>query len=121
MHMQSTAGKLRHRLTAQHKTQVQDQDTGEIVESWLEYCTVWADVSDLSTKDQIAAQASQSDIRARALVRYSAITAAIDTTMRVLFEGYYYRIDGQPARDLNSRREYLTINLSSGDTAWNNG
>lgn len=115
------AGKLRHRITVEHKTQAQDQDTGEITDSWAEYCTIWADVSDLSTKDQIAAQASQSDIRARAVVRYSPTAAAIDSAMRVLFESYYYRIDGKPTRDLNSRREYLTINLATGDKAWNNG
>ncbi|TDI08521.1 head-tail adaptor protein, partial [Acinetobacter baumannii] len=30
-----------------------------------------------------------------------------------------YKIDGNPMRDPDSRREYLTINLATGDKAWN--
>ncbi|MEE6404712.1 head-tail adaptor protein, partial [Acinetobacter baumannii] len=49
----------------------------------------------------------------------SSTTKQVDSTMRVLFDGYFYKIDGNPMRDPDSRREYLTINLATGDKAWN--
>lgn len=110
---------LRHRITIQQATETQDQTTGKLVRSWVNFATLWASVTDLSTRDQIAAKAAQSTIQARAKVRYSSKSAQVDSTMRVLFDGYYYKIDGNPMRDPDSRREYLTINLATGDKAWN--
>ena len=66
----------------------------------------------------LLAKAANSSIQARAKVRYSSTTKQVDSTMRVLFDGYYYKIDGNPMRDPDSRREYLTINLSTGEK-WN--
>lgn len=110
---------LRHRITIQKPTQTQDQNTGKLIISWSNLTTVWAEVTDLSTRDVIAAKAANSTIQARAKVRFSSTTKQIDSTMRVLFDGYFYKIDGNPMRDPDSRREYLTINLATGDKAWN--
>jgi len=102
---------LRHRITIQKATQTQDPNTGNLIPLWSNLTTIWAEVTDLSTRDVIAAKAASSTIQAR--------TKQIDSTMRVLFDGYYYKIDGNPMRDPDSRREYLTINLATGDKAWN--
>ncbi|HFX6304348.1 phage head closure protein [Acinetobacter nosocomialis] len=117
--MGQKASNLRHRITIQKATQTQDQNTGKLIPLWSNFATIWAEVTDLSTRDVIAAQAANSTIQARAKVRFSSTTNQIDSTMRVLFDGYYYKIDGKPMRDPDSRREYLTINLSTGDKAWN--
>ncbi|TVT78609.1 phage head closure protein [Acinetobacter colistiniresistens] len=114
-------GKLKHRITIQVSKDTQDPVTGKLIKTWSVFVTLWASVVDLSTKDQIAAKAAQSTIQARAKVRYSSKSAQIESTMRVLFDGYYYKIDGKPMRDPDSRREYLTINLATGDMAWNKG
>ncbi|MGI3278973.1 phage head closure protein [Acinetobacter baumannii] len=117
--MSDITPKLRHRITIQKPIQTQDPKTGKLIITWSNFTTVWAEVTDLSTRDVIAAKAANSLIQARAKVRYSTTTKQINSTMRVLFGGYYYRIDGNPMRDPDSRREYLTINLSTGEKAWN--
>ncbi|MGQ1316537.1 phage head closure protein [Acinetobacter baumannii] len=117
--MRQKASDLRHRITIQKAIQTQDQNTGKLITSWSNFATIWAEVTDLSTRDVIAAKAANSSIQARAKVRYSSTTKQVDSTMRVLFDGYFYRIDGNPMRDPDSRREYLTINLATGDKAWN--
>lgn len=113
------SGKLKHRIKVQKPINAQDPDTGAVISTWSDHATIWAEVTDLSTKDIIAAKAVNSTIQSRAKVRYSNITKQINSTMRVFFDGYYYKIDGAPMRDPDSRREYLTINLSTGDKAWN--
>jgi len=113
------AGKLKHRITVQRSINTQDPVTGKLIQNWQNFKTIFAEVTDLSTRDHIAAKAANSTIQARAKVRYSGTTKLIDSTMRVLFDGYFYKIDGNPMRDPDSRREYLTINLSTGDKAWN--
>ncbi|WP_373882655.1 phage head closure protein [Acinetobacter pittii] len=113
------AGKLKHRITIQRPINTQDPVTGKLIQTWENFKSIFAEVTDLSTRDVIAAKAANSSIQARAKVRYSTTTKQINSTMRVLFEGYYYKIDGNPMRDPDSRREYLTINLATGDKAWN--
>ncbi|HAM67538.1 MAG TPA: head-tail adaptor protein [Acinetobacter nosocomialis] len=117
--MGQKASNLRHRITIQKATQTQDPNTGAVISTWSDHATIWAEITDLSTKDIIAAKAVSSTIQSRAKVRYSNITKQINSTMRVFFDGYYYKIDGNPMRDPDSRREYLTINLATGDKAWN--
>ncbi|MHA3078782.1 phage head closure protein [Acinetobacter sp. ANC 5502] len=114
------ASNLKHRITIQHeKVTGQDPRTGKQISQWVDLATLWAEVTDLSTKDQIAAKAAQSTIQARAKIRYSQTAKQISSSMRVKFEGYYYRIDGNPMADPDSRREYLTLNLATGEKAWN--
>ncbi|MGU9602405.1 phage head closure protein, partial [Acinetobacter baumannii] len=88
--MGQKASDLRHRITIQKAIQTQDQNTGKLITSWSNFATIWAEVTDLSTRDVIAAKAANSAIQARAKVRYSSATKQVDSTMRVLFDGYYY-------------------------------
>lgn len=113
------SGRLKHRITIQKPVNTQDPVTGKLIQTWENVKTIFAEVTDLSTRDVIAAKAANSTIQARAKVRYSSTTKLIDSTMRVHFDGYFYKIDGNPMRDPDSRREYLTINLATGDKAWN--
>lgn len=112
------AGQLRHRIRIEKLEIDRDLNTGNEIKHWQNYCTVWANVNDLSTKDQIADRAVQGTMRGRAIVRYSLLTKDINTTMRVLFEGNYYRIDGNPSKNLGDRRTFLTINLAEGLAEW---
>ncbi|MBJ9954512.1 phage head closure protein [Acinetobacter bereziniae] len=113
------AGKLRHRITIQKLVSGGRDEAGmQTGDVWEDFITVWSDVSDLSTRDIIADRAVQGTMQARALIRYSSKSAQIDTTMRVKFDGKLYRIDGAPKHDLESRREYLTLNLAEGLKEW---
>ena len=103
-------GKLRHRITLQRPGLSQDPLTGEMVPGWQDVATVWGSVEPLSAREFIAAQAGQSEIGARMLIRYR---AGVDATMRARHRGKVYNIHGVLA-DPKSGLEYLTLPVSEG-------
>lgn len=113
------SGKLPHRITIEHQTEGdQDQVTGYVPIIWAEFAKVWGKLEPLSTKDQLAAQAVSSKMTARCRIRYSSKAIQIDSTMRVMFRGKYWKIDGDPMPDNQSGLEWLTLNLAEGEAAW---
>lgn len=106
------AGKLRHRIAFQTTGQVQDPETGEMLDGWE---TIWdkvpASVEPLSARDLIAAQAGQSEASGRMVIRYR---AGVLPTMRIIHRGDVYNIQGQPMPDPDSGLEYLTILVAKG-------
>lgn len=114
------AGKLRQRITVQKYVETQDDNNPEyLIKEWIDHCTLWSKIQDLSTRDSIQAQSIGSSLQARAVVRFSGVSATITSDMRVIFEGVYYQINGQPKRDLFNRKTYITIELSEGLKEWN--
>lgn len=107
------AGKLRHRVQIQHKVTAQDPQTGEqLTAQWVEFATVWASIEDLSARDFIAAQAGQSEAKSRVVIRYR---VGVTAEMRILMEdGKVCAIVGPPLADPGSRKEYLTLLVTSG-------
>jgi len=113
------SGKLPHRITIEYETEGdQDQVTGYVPVIWTEFTKVWGKLEALSTKDQLQAQAINSSMTARCKIRYSSTASRIDSTMRVLFRGKYWKIDGDPIPDNQSGLEWLTLNLSEGESSW---
>ena len=113
------SGKLPHRITIEHQTEgEQDQVTGYVPIIWAEFAKVWGKLEPLSTKDQLQAQAINSTMTARCKIRYSSKAAQVDSTMRVLFRGKYWKIDGDPISDNQSGLEWLTLNLAEGESLW---
>ena len=113
------SGKLPHRITIEYETEgEQDQVTGHVPIIWTEFTKVWGKLEALSTKDQLQAQAINSSMTARCKIRYSIKASQIDSTMRVLFRGKYWKIDGDPIPDNQSGLEWLTLNLSEGESPW---
>jgi SPP1 family predicted phage head-tail adaptor len=107
------SGKLRHRIQIQHKVVVQDPVTGEqLTQQWVKFDDAWAGIEDLSARDFISAQAGQSEAKSRIVIRYrEGITAA----MRVVLDnGAICGIVGPPLADTKSRKEYLTLLVTSG-------
>ena len=109
--MSLKAGRLRHRVDIQSKVQEQDPQTGEMIDSWV---TTWpqvpAEIAPLSVREYIAAQAIQSNISARIVIRYR---DGMLPTMRILHKD---RIDN-PAGwlpDPGRGNEYLTAPCSEG-------
>ncbi len=103
------AGKLRHRVTIQSKQHVQDPDTGEMLNDWQDVATTWASIEPLSVRDFIASGAEQSKVSTRIVMRYR----DIDSTMRVVYRGKIYNIEGI-LPDAKSGREYVTLAVSEG-------
>lgn len=112
------AGKLRHKITIQQLQDVEDsagsvQDSnGDPVQEWVDVATVWAAIEPVSGREFIAAQAEQSKVVARVVIRYR---NDIDAAMR-LFHAYkysYYNIEAI-LPDKESGLEYLTVLVSEG-------
>ena len=106
------AGKLRHRITFQSPGLVQDPQSGEMLPGWT---TVWekvpAEVRSLSARDLIAAQAGQSEATARMVIRYR---AGVLPTMRILYRGDVYNMQGPALPDPDSGLDYLTMLVAQG-------
>lgn len=103
-------GPLRHRITLQARTLVQNPATGEMVPTWTDWAKVWARIDYLSARDLIAAQAVQSKITARIVIRYR---PGVLATMRILHRGKIYSLEGA-LPDNKSGVEYLTLPVSEG-------
>ena len=104
------AGKLRHRVKFQAPGLVQDPVTGEMQPGWTDFASVWASIEPLSARDFIAAQANQSEVAARIVIRYR---PGILPTMRILHRGKVYAIQGA-LPDTDSGLEYITLPVSEG-------
>jgi SPP1 family predicted phage head-tail adaptor len=106
------AGKLRHRIEIQHKVTLRDPSSGNFLEpSWVEFANVWASVEDSSARDLVAAKAAKSQATGRMVIRYR---PGVLPTMRVLYRGEIYSIEGPPLADKVSGLEYLTLLVSKG-------
>jgi len=107
------AGKLRHRVDIEEFTQVRDPDTGEFAEpAWVaKWPKCPARVEPLSSRDLVAAKAAQSEATARMVIRYR---PGVLPTMRIIYRGEVYSIEGPPLEDDKSGQEYLTILVSKG-------
>lgn len=104
------AGKLRHQVTIQEPVNDQNPDTGAVNKTWRDIATVWAEVSPLSAREFIAAQASQGEITTRITIRFR---TGITRQNRILFREEIYNIEGV-LPDQKSGREYLTLPCSEG-------
>ena len=104
------SGKLRHKVTIQRPGLTQDPESGEMLPGWADVATVWASVEPLSARDFIAAQAGQSVVVARIVIRYR---PDVDAAMRVLYRDKFYNIQGVLG-DAKSGLEYLTLPVSEG-------
>lgn len=104
------AGKLRHRITIQAPGMAQDPVTGEIRPEWTDFASVWAEITDLSVKEYLAAQSAQSEVSTRVRIRFR---EGVNATMRIIHRGDIYNIHGVQ-RDPDSGIEWLTLPCSRG-------
>ncbi len=107
------AGKLRHRIDIEELTLVRDEATGEFGEpDWVpRWAKCPARVEPLSARDLVAAKAAQSEATARMVIRFR---QGVLPTMRIVYRGEVYSIEGPPLEDDKSGLEYLTILVSKG-------
>lgn len=110
------AGKLRHRVVPQKFVTVQDPQSGEIVKSWVNLITtntdggLYAEVSPLSAREFVAAQAFKNVITTRITIRRR---DDVTPECRLLFRGKIYNIEGV-LPDPVSGLEYATLPCSEG-------
>lgn len=105
------AGRLRHRVTFESRTEEQDPETGGLEPIWTaEFEDVPAAIEPISASEFIAAGALQSRIVARITVRYR---PGLDATQRIVHGSRIYNIEGV-LPDKDSGLEYVTIPCSQG-------
>lgn len=106
------AGKLRHRITIQSPTETQDQTTGAISQTWENIADVWCAIEPLSVREFIAADAEDSKVNCKVIIRYR---DGINAKMRLYHQAknIYYNIEGI-LFDKDSGLEYITMPCSEG-------
>lgn len=101
---------LKHRIKIYRQTSTRSATGAVKLGVWEHTLTLWGQFTPLSVKDVIAGQAQDSQVTARAKLRYR---TDIDNTMRVQYAGRMYEIVGEPLADNRTGREYLTVMLKS--------
>lgn len=105
------AGDLRHRIQFQKLTPGIDPETQEPTPGvWVDVAKVWAAIEPLSGREFIAAQAVQSEVVGRIVIRRR---TDIKAQMRGLYRGQVYNIHGI-LPDPKSGLDYLTLPYSEG-------
>jgi len=121
--MSIEAGRLRHRILIERWAQqrdstgdaLQNPETGEVLYAWEPVATVYAAIEPLSAREFIAAQALQSRVTARIILRYR---AGLDASMRLVHmksggvRGTIFNPEGF-LPDVDSGLEYLTAPVSA--------
>lgn len=102
------AGRLRHRLALQSKTETRNA-YGEAVVGWTVEDTVWGAIEPLSGREYFAQDQVQSEVRVRVVIRYR---SDIDTSWRVVNDGKYYDI--VDVINENNRDRMLTLMCRQG-------
>lgn len=103
------AGRLRHRVSIEEPAETIDAD-GMRTKVWVNFADVWAAVEPLSAREFLAAQANQSAVIGKIIIRYR---AGLRAAMRILFRGQYYDLAGI-IPDNVSGLEWLTIPFTAG-------
>lgn len=82
------SGKLRNQITLQKRIKRKD-GFGQLVNEWVDVCTVRAEIRDVSGKEYQSSQAEQTQTDCKILIRYR---NDITSDMRVMCNGTYYDI-----------------------------
>lgn len=108
----STLGpRLRHRVTVQERVTSRDSN-GNVLHDFVDYdVDIPAEVTFLSARDLIAAQAAKNETIARVVVRRNPDKAVSDT-MRLVYDGTNYAITAVLPDPTGSR--YVTLMVATG-------
>lgn len=98
------AGKLRHRVQIQALSQVQDLATGEMLDTWTELATVWANVVPLRGQERFEAQQVQAELSHRVEMRYR---PDVTSKNRLLYDGRILEIAS--VADFEERHRELNL------------
>lgn len=101
---------MKHIITVQSRAESTDA-YGGLIYTWSDFAKVWAEVDPLKGRELIAAQAAQSEITVRFVVRF---VDGIDSTMRILHEGAAYNIMAPPINTGGMNRELVILAKAAG-------
>lgn len=81
-------GRLKHRIEIQRKEEIQDPNSGSLSEKWITVGKSWAEIKGISGNEFIAANAQQSGITWRLIIRYRKISQR----ERILYQDNIFNI-----------------------------
>lgn len=96
-------GQLRHRVTIQQLTRVEDEGGG-YAEVWTEVATVWAAIKPLRGNERYEAQQVQSTLTHKVTIRYR---EGIKPQMRLTYKGRIFDIES--VIDIEERHRWLEL------------
>ena len=99
------AGSLRHRVTIQSVSEVQNS-IGEAIETWSTFAEAWARIDPLSGREILAANQLDEPVSAKLRMRY---LLGVTGKMRVVYDGKTYNIRGAPM--VNAKRTEINLLL----------
>lgn len=104
------AGDLRHRVTFQARSKAEDS-FGERLNDWSDLFASWAQISPLSGRELLAAQAVQADVTHQVTVRYRPELASprAVAAMRITYNGRHFNILSSLNEDERNRMVVLTV------------
>ena len=82
-------GRLRHKIIIEKPTET-TSDTGDVIQSWAEFATVWAEVTPLRGREYWASKQITSEITGKIKIRY---LNGITQKMRVKFDSRIFNIE----------------------------
>ena len=106
--MKLRAGRLRHRLTLQYKTETRTS-TGDVAFTWTTDSTVWGAIEPLTGREFVAASQTQNEVPVRIVMRYH---STITPSWRILNNGLVYSILSIANADL--RNAVMELSCSQG-------
>lgn len=83
------AGKLRHWITIQHRTDTRDS-YGEPIPAWTTYDQVWASIEPIVGREYFASKETRSQSTHRVRIRYR---SGVTTKMRIYWDSRYFDIE----------------------------
>ena len=102
--MRIRAGRLRHRLTLQYKSETRTA-TGDVAWTWTTDSTVWGAIEPFSGREYLAAAQTQNENNVRIVMRYH---ATIGAAWRILNDSKVYSILSLQNEDERDRMLILT-------------
>jgi SPP1 family predicted phage head-tail adaptor len=103
---------LRHRVTIQRLVErpLESPPADEQLFDWDDYITVWAAIKPISAREFMGRDQVLAEVSEKIIMRWR---SGIDATMRILYRGDVYNIEGILPDD-KSGREWLTLMVSRG-------
>lgn len=83
------AGRRDKRITIQDKTETRGADYSEVIPTWVDHATVWAQIEPLSGREYFLNREQQTDVTVRIRILYF---TGINNRMRVIYRDKIYQV-----------------------------
>jgi SPP1 family predicted phage head-tail adaptor len=107
------ASTFRHRVTIQQRSTITDA-LGQPTIEWTDVATVWAEVSPLSGRELMLAQAARTQISGTVTIRFQRQFAdpVAMAAQRIVYNGRYLNITA--SRDVDETHQFIELSYTEG-------